>query len=781
MAIDKVLIAYEARIKKLETQMNSAVKAIEKPQAAATKSTKSIEKSFSGLGNTLKGVGTAIAGAFAVERIISFGVEAVKLASQAEGVKLAFDRLNSPGLLDKLRKATRGTVSDLELMQQAVRAENFQIPLERLGTLLEFARRRATATGESVQFLTESIVAGIGRKSPLILDNLGISAARLSAEFKRTGDFAQAVAIIVDEELQDMGDDIDTTANKLSRLSASWDNFKVSAGNALIAVGAAVLDLIPDITAAQEQTELFRFATENLGIEAQKLQQGIAGLSQSTTEFGTNLAKGKDEINEASIAAQKFGVNINQLIDVTDEGIVSLTKLGAELISTLTDLSRPATVVAEIQERTVKVIEAEITAQKNLIKEQTNRKDIIPIQEKIIKLDEEIARLLGVETEAEKELAKAKAERKKADEEQLKDFLELQERIEDVNNREAQAVIDLAMLRARTEKEAVDAVIAQRDRDIEHLKLTKSEVLVIEEQAQQAIDQIRQDAEDQRRADADASLMDLRERQEKFLLDLTDFSEKQLDVIRSSFSQIMDGVLTIISAVGDLRNAEIEKSQQQLDRISGFIQQRIDEGITSEEEGAQIIADIRKRQFEIEKKQALRQLKIDTAVGIIKGFSKGLLIGSITAGILIATASKQRKIIESQRFEGFAKGKEFVEGPGTGTSDSVVHRLSKGERVITAKANRDYYDPLHDIHIGKFDKNWIKKDVVVNALQKKESLAANMIASAALQNFDFDTYNLERNQKKAISKSDMNTDKIVKAIKDTTANNEFMKSRKYAV
>lgn len=39
----------------------------------------------------------------------------------------------------------------------------------------------------------------------------------------------------------------------------------------------------------------------------------------------------------------------------------------------------------------------------------------------------------------------------------------------------------------------------------------------------------------------------------------------------------------------------------------------------------------------------------------------------------------------------FAKGTPFVQGPGTGTSDSVPAMLSRGERVIPAKLNRDRF------------------------------------------------------------------------------------------
>ncbi|MBS5299259.1 MAG: hypothetical protein KHY47_13850 [Prevotella sp.] len=56
---------------------------------------------------------------------------------------------------------------------------------------------------EQADGVTDSIVTGLGRKSPLILDNLGISAAEISEKTKETGDFMKAVAEIVDTQHQD--------------------------------------------------------------------------------------------------------------------------------------------------------------------------------------------------------------------------------------------------------------------------------------------------------------------------------------------------------------------------------------------------------------------------------------------------------------------------------------------------------------------------------------------------------------------------------------------------
>ncbi|SHF50057.1 hypothetical protein [Dysgonomonas macrotermitis] len=163
-----------------------------------------------------------------------FVSESIDLAAKAEGVNTAFEKLNKPGLLDNLRKETKGTVNDLQLMQASVRAKNFQIPLNRLGSLLKFAQQRAQETGESVDYLTDSIINGIGRKSSLILDNLGISASRLQAEFKKTGDFATATFNIVNQELEKQGTLALTSADKAQIANVKVQNAQLKVGNQLL-------------------------------------------------------------------------------------------------------------------------------------------------------------------------------------------------------------------------------------------------------------------------------------------------------------------------------------------------------------------------------------------------------------------------------------------------------------------------------------------------------------------------------------------------------------------
>ena len=150
--------------------------------------------------------------------------QSIELAKAGEGVRIAFERLNQPGLLDRLKEATHGTVSEVELMKQAIQFENFKLPLEDLATYLAFAQQKAKDTGQSIDYLVNSIVTGLGRQSKQILDNLGISASELTRRMNEGADMTKAVADIIREEMEKAGDYVETAADRAAKAAADATN-----------------------------------------------------------------------------------------------------------------------------------------------------------------------------------------------------------------------------------------------------------------------------------------------------------------------------------------------------------------------------------------------------------------------------------------------------------------------------------------------------------------------------------------------------------------------------
>ena len=107
--------------------------------------------------------------------------------------------------------------------------------------------------------------------------------------------------------------------------------------------------------------------------------------------------------------------------------------------------------------------------------------------------------------------------------------------------------------------------------------------------------------------------------------------------------------------------------------------------------------ELKKRAFIADKQAAIANAIFQASPNIIK-----LATNPITAPAAIiagAALTAQIAFIAGQPMPEFARGTESVEGPGTGTSDSIVARLSKGERVMTARQNK----PLLDLGIKNDD------------------------------------------------------------------------------
>ncbi len=353
MEVAKLNVAIGAKIDGLEKGLATANKKIDKFGGNVERSSKKIDGLTGSVANFAKGA----IGAFGAIEIFKFTSrfigDSIEIAARAEGIEAAFGKLNRPGLLGNLRKATSGTVSDLNLMQKAVQANNFKIPLGQLAKFFEFATKRAAQTGESVDFLVNSIVAGIGRKSSLVLDNLGISASELQSELQKTGDFGLAAGNIIQRELGKAGDVALTTAQRTAQLNAEIENQQKLLGEKLtpayrlflanvnssldgvtrffqglknLATGTTVPDFLETQRLAKDrkiyetQLEKMRAALKATGAEGKKQAETLGSLNAQLKLQQDNLLK-IDIADEAALKTQLA------VIESTKERIETLRNL----------------------------------------------------------------------------------------------------------------------------------------------------------------------------------------------------------------------------------------------------------------------------------------------------------------------------------------------------------------------------------------------------------------------------------------------------------------------
>lgn len=231
-------------------------------------------KSTGGLISGFKSIASAFGVFLGVQGLVTLGRSLFTTANEVAGVDRAFTNLNRPDLLPKLREETRGFINDFELERLTVRANNFNIPLDRMGTLLLFATQRAKETGESVDKLTEDIISGLGRKSIRIIDNLGISAVEVQKEFKKVGDFTTAVTNIIEREMGRAGVAVDTLADKTQRTGTKFSNFWKETASAV--VGFFNKDVADNEVIQQKITQITKQIGDVSKLNADERKKAIA-------------------------------------------------------------------------------------------------------------------------------------------------------------------------------------------------------------------------------------------------------------------------------------------------------------------------------------------------------------------------------------------------------------------------------------------------------------------------------------------------------------------------
>jgi hypothetical protein len=148
----------------------------------------------------------------------------------------------------------------------------------------------------------------------------------------------------------------------------------------------------------------------------------------------------------------------------------------------------------------------------------------------------------------------------------------------------------------------------------------------------------------------------------------------------------------------------------------------IDESFRRQEVANERKAAIQKRDNEV------NQAEVDGFLAIAKVWSEHAdnpIVAAILTALAVVKTTEQVSKIKSTPLPTFAVGTEMVEGPGTGTSDSIIARLSRGERVVTAETNSKYFPALSAIH-----KNLVPPEVA-NAL-----LTGSVAASLPAIDFD---------------------------------------------
>ena len=245
MADKKIRLLIQAEVAKAVQALNK----VEKEQ-------KDIKKQNDGLKKSFATIGGVIATAFSIQAIARFTQESIRLGSQTISLTRSFTNLGKGiGLneqsLQKFRKATDGTVSDVDLMIQANNAMLLGVVQneQEFSELIDSAQRLAKAVGKDTLFGIESLTTGIGRQSRLMLDNLGIivkaedaykamaestgkSVAALT-DLERKQAFITATMESVRSKVADLGEEELDASDATLKLTSAFKNLQSTIGKEL--------------------------------------------------------------------------------------------------------------------------------------------------------------------------------------------------------------------------------------------------------------------------------------------------------------------------------------------------------------------------------------------------------------------------------------------------------------------------------------------------------------------------------------------------------------------
>ena len=216
-----------------------------------------------------------------------------KEAANVEALGTAFATLSGGGekaglALEKLQKATNGTVSSMDLFQQANNAMILGVTKnsDEMATMFDMAQRLGRALGRDARSSIESFVTGVGRQSRLMLDNIGLIvksevaykayAIQLNKnvkdldEVERKQAFLNAAIVAGEEALRNIGSETLSSADKLQRMSTELIEVRQQIGDELLPVVLETSEAIRDFAKT---------------IDSESIRSGIATVKSLTAIF----------------------------------------------------------------------------------------------------------------------------------------------------------------------------------------------------------------------------------------------------------------------------------------------------------------------------------------------------------------------------------------------------------------------------------------------------------------------------------------------------------------
>jgi phage-related protein len=306
-----------------------------------------VANAFSGMvsfaTDKMRELGTVIAEA---EPIANIGRSFEAFTSGLEG--------GADNMLAALQRASGGMVTNTDLMTSFNKAAQL-VGIDfaqRLPDAMGVLGKVAGATGEDVGFLLNSLVTGVGRLSPMILDNLGIQvdlnaayqtyAEKIGKSVDQLSKQEQQVAL-TDEALRLLGqntENLPDVSGRFQRLTTALQNKREEIGQRLLPVVEPFLDIILRLV---DGTGLW---TDKLGSFLDRIQRAgevLRDTGNATQALAILLG---DWVLIAIPQLQRIGEKVAEIMSAVweiirntlDQVVIFWSENGERIISIATDL-----------------------------------------------------------------------------------------------------------------------------------------------------------------------------------------------------------------------------------------------------------------------------------------------------------------------------------------------------------------------------------------------------------------------------------------------------------
>jgi len=255
------------------------IRVIGEDKASAT--LQGIDKSLGGLKQGLSGIAstaTAVTGAVAIvgmtiKKAFDLGAEGAAVTQTAESFDLLMSKVGAaPDMLDRLRDASKGTIPDMQLMSSTATllagasgdlALSMSDAAPRILEIAKAANKLNPTLGDTT-FLYQSLMTGIKRGSPMLIDNTGLTLKLGEANEKYAASLGKSVEQLTADEqkqailsatldagktlLEQVGDNTDSATDSYAKLQTASENLtnqlKAELSDAMLPLIKALLVIV---------------------------------------------------------------------------------------------------------------------------------------------------------------------------------------------------------------------------------------------------------------------------------------------------------------------------------------------------------------------------------------------------------------------------------------------------------------------------------------------------------------------------------------------------------